>query len=820
MRKKLNRTILILLPLAVCPETFVHAQPRGVSFSGKYGQVEVGGPYVGLEFHESRPLPSRISFFYPVANSIDLSSDYWKRSESRPLIVKVRTDSGTWREIGDNGWPYSVYPHKVKFSEQDNEFRYAMSFEFALNQPSFVFSLIVNNIDKKPHAVSVSTLLRFTLRTCQTYAWRNTTGIMYDSSNSAIVGRFDHPDTDSAAVFVLNAGETPVGGMIQEHEVGGFEYERFLGAGDSLVVVQLVGSCPPEEVGERMKQLSSSWMEEVHSYDRAVQTAAFEVHHFRTGDEDIDTTAAWARAILAANAHYLDGDIVPMPCPAEYNFFFTHDLLLTDLGAVHFDLPRVKRDLLYLVRRAKDGVIPHAYYWRDGEFVTELCAPDNWNHLWFIAVSAGYLRHSFDTATGEILYPFLTRSLDNALSRLGEDRLMYAAHPDWWDIGNRVGPRAYLTVLTMKALREYLFVSAFLGKQTQRLGYLSDLSVRMQNALVGRLWDEEKKFLMNENGSDADPHYYAGSILAAASGMLDHQRSSELLKTAGQELVVPGLGVRTVMPADFHTDSLISYFKFVGLEAGAPFVYINGGIWPQCNAWYVMGLHEVGRLEEAVDFFRATMSLSGIIRSPMGHPAMYEYRFSDPSSPEFGKIDKPTFLWGGGLTLDVLYRLFAVKEGEWNCSIGDRRVVVKDTISASYAFGSKRELRIVGVGNRLNALRVDGTLIPSLVLPQTVAGEGTIEAVFGELRNPYLEGINAILHDIRLTNNELHLTISSFDQHRVEAKFMSGTPTESAFVGGKSVKTISSASVGDGCLRSVITFDGSTARQILVVRFE
>ncbi|MDH3251638.1 MAG: hypothetical protein OEM41_02535, partial [Ignavibacteria bacterium] len=31
-----------------------------VKFTGKRGQVEVGGPFAGVEFHESRPLPSRI----------------------------------------------------------------------------------------------------------------------------------------------------------------------------------------------------------------------------------------------------------------------------------------------------------------------------------------------------------------------------------------------------------------------------------------------------------------------------------------------------------------------------------------------------------------------------------------------------------------------------------------------------------------------------------------------------------------------------------------------------------------------------------------
>ena len=61
----------------------------------------MGGPFAGAEFHESRPLPSRISFYYPVANSIDLSTDYWKRGDSRPMAVGLQMDGGAPRWIGE-----------------------------------------------------------------------------------------------------------------------------------------------------------------------------------------------------------------------------------------------------------------------------------------------------------------------------------------------------------------------------------------------------------------------------------------------------------------------------------------------------------------------------------------------------------------------------------------------------------------------------------------------------------------------------------------------------------------------------------------------
>ena len=52
------------------------------------GQIEIGSPYVGIEIHKSFPLLNRISFYYPVANSIDISTDYWKRENFRIMSLR------------------------------------------------------------------------------------------------------------------------------------------------------------------------------------------------------------------------------------------------------------------------------------------------------------------------------------------------------------------------------------------------------------------------------------------------------------------------------------------------------------------------------------------------------------------------------------------------------------------------------------------------------------------------------------------------------------------------------------------------------------
>src|SRR3972149_10409642 len=61
------------------------------------GQIEVGGPYVGIEIHNSFPMLNRISFYYPVANSIDISEDYWTRENYRIMSVGLKVGNAPKR---------------------------------------------------------------------------------------------------------------------------------------------------------------------------------------------------------------------------------------------------------------------------------------------------------------------------------------------------------------------------------------------------------------------------------------------------------------------------------------------------------------------------------------------------------------------------------------------------------------------------------------------------------------------------------------------------------------------------------------------------
>ncbi len=821
-------------------------------FDGQRGQVEVGGRYVGFEFHHSRPVPSRISFFYPVANSIDVSTDYWKRDNSLPWAIGFRIGNGQVEWIHRQSWSYVLSPHKVTFLKKTDSLQWAISYESCLNEPAAVVSIVVKNSSRHPLTIEFYTQLLMSLRTCQTYTRRDSSLIAFNPDTQVLSAWFNYVDTDSAALFVQNVGERPNEWMSDANVVGAtdsggsrwptnlysasgktstqttrgrgvaaFAFRKTLEPTDTLKIVQIIGSCRETEIAERASRLHSHWGDEILAYDEYIRTKAQKEAYIITGNGEIDRSAVWARALIGANAHYLRGRIVPMPCPAEYNFFFTHDLLLTNLGAVNFDLPRVKENLLYLVSQSKDSVIPHAYYWRDDGFKMEYCGPENWNHLWFILVAGSYLRHSLDDSTGLLIYPGLRKSVHALLTRLHTDGLMYAYRPDWWDIGHIEGSRAYLTALTVRALREYLFISSFLHKTSAELLEYERTADAMQGALVERLWDRKDEYLTNFNEGAKDYHFYAGSLIAPVYDLLDQAHAQKLVATAARQLVDQRIGTRVAVPVDFATDSVIQAFKFAGAEAGPAYSYANGGVWPHSNAWYALALKSVNKLNESFDYVQRTMTIDGVAQSPNGLPAMYEYRSSDPGSPTFGTIDKPSFLWAGGMYLQVLYRLLATDENEWNIGIRDALPSQCDSVSCSFSFGGLKELKIRRFPNGYCALTADGEAVPSRILPLDLRSKRRWELTGNTFRTPVLASASAIVHSVVYDHEkkQIRCDVSSFKGHRTRLVMESESPPVRITVDGTLARWSDAPSKQSSPRRIGVEFQGSEQRQHIIAQF-
>ncbi|HUX61244.1 MAG TPA: hypothetical protein VMV32_08020, partial [Ignavibacteriaceae bacterium] len=552
-------------------------------------------------------------------------------------------------------------------------------------------------------------------------------------------------------------------------------YKKYLNPGESMTIVQIVGSSKQSEGKEIVNYLHKNYQTEINDYETYVLSRV-QNGKFITNDKVLDHSYLWAKAILAVDKHYIDGQIRPMPCPAEYNFYFTHDVMLTDLAAVNFDLPGVKEDLLYTIEHANsDYVIPHAYYWKDTSFTTEYAESDNWNHFWFIINAASYLRHSGDVATLEKLYPYLTKSLNLSLQNRKEG-LMWEIRPDWWDIGHNYGPRAYTTILEIKTLRDYIYISSVLNKNISKLEDYENVTTSLNKNLVDKLWDNKLNYLMNYyNRGGEDTHYYIGSLLAAHFNLLDKSHLSKLVNSAKEKLLDPKVGVYDVFPMDF--EKLNSIWKFLDNEEGAPYYYINGGIWPHGNSWYSLALIADNKKAEAYNFIKNVMTIHGIMNSPNGQPAMYEVRIGDPHNPKiYGTIDKPEFMWAGAWYIYSLYHLFGIKENDWNIQLNP--YLNAQNKSADFtltANGQEFNVNITGKGSNVKSIKYDGAELPSLVIPSEVKNIKDINIVLGEVSLPYIESTDAMLTNCSYnqSSNKISFTLKAFQNYTSKTEIIS-----------------------------------------------
>lgn len=805
-------SILLLSPFEVIGQdkSILHIKSKK-----EVGQIEVGGPFVGIEIHKSFPMLNRISFYYPVANSIDISEDYWKRENYRIMSVGLKIGDSPKRLLENEVYEVDQTPYSVSFKKEVFDTEIKISYEFCKNGPAMVVTYEITNKSKNTKDYEIFTRIETTLRTSHSYKLKDNAYTEFDENGSVIRINYDDIETGQAQIFIGNAGLLPSsfttkaefdgkvtkldkwwlendrflpGETIQKETlskpVAAFTYNKNLQPDESIKIVQIIGSSKISEGNEKSNYLIENYEKEVQDYENYILIESLKKSVITTGNETFDFTARWAKAILATNAHYLNGHIVPMPAQAEYNFYFTHDALLTDLAAVNFDLDRVKNDLRFIISLAdKEYIIPHAYYWKDTEYKTEFAGTENWNHFWFALLCARYLRHSGDIEFLNQLYPYIEKSIETALKNKGDDDLMWSFRPDWWDIGNNFGPRAYMTILAIRALREFNFISASINKEVTKLKFYEDLANRMNRKLVDLLWNGELNYLINyfEDGTE-DRHIYMGSLLASHFDLLDKDKNLKLIYTAKKNLLDEKLGIYSLYPMDLH--ELIGYMKFSGNEAGDPYHYANGGIWPHGNAWYALGLINNGFNKEAYEFIKQTMTMNGVINSPNGQPAMYEYRVSDYTNPNiYGKIDKPQFLWAGGWYLYTLYNLFGLRENEWNISfdpyIPDELDSVKLTVTIN---GKQVPVNICGRGSEISSISFNETLTPSAVLPANLKKLKEISIKLGNAVIPYLSSVNAIVNSpsFNMETKTLEFSLKSFEGHQIEFEILS--PIEKQYI--------------------------------------
>jgi hypothetical protein len=758
-----------------------------VHFRDGYGQVEIGGKYVGAEFHKSRPLPSRLSYYYPVANSIDLSTDYWERHKSHPYTILL-TSEGKTDTIGRVPYSYNSTPFNAQFENSENNYKITFSYDVCDDLPVLVLKMSIRNISNQNRDISLETSLQTSLHTSHTYTLRNTASLQYINSTIAMAA-FNNVDTDSAVFFIANAGEIPVNNFGVSTQFARdpklqFTYQKNLNAGDHIEIIQLLGMCRQKESKQIISNSLQQWEKSVSRNNELIQNYALNQTLFSIGDLDLVQTANWSKALLASNIHYINGQYMPMPCPAEYNFFFTHDLLLTNLGAMYFDLDYAKKGFQLLHSLTKDdSVLAHAYYWKDTQFVTEYCNFDNWNHMWFIIAASSYLKHSADFETLNLIFSMLKKSLQMILQSKGDDDLMYSKRPDWWDIGNVYGARVYNTTLMYKTLQDFVYIASQLDKKDEPLVNYLQLAGRMKNQFVEKFWDKKSDFLFSMiNNETVDHHFYSGSLVAAFFDLLDNDKTFRLLKTVKDTLLDENIGIRNAMPPDFQ--EWIQVYKFNGMEAGEPYFYFNGAVWPQGNIWYALALLSNNQVDEAKNVIKKYLSLNGIRNSPNGQPSFYETRISNSESPRYGEIDKPTFLWAGGWYLHTLYQLAGLRENSWN--IFFHPSLPQGFENAEYdftLFGKLCRTRWRGQGNYFHQIEIDGQIQYSAVITSPAT---RINLERGKPETPYLAEANCTINNVifQALGKKFSVEFSGIVDQIVSLVVISPTPLQKSELNG------------------------------------
>lgn len=853
--KKIRIVFALLFLFSCSGQMNDHVQHESlrVTFGGDHAQIEVGGPYAGIEMHRSAPALNRVSFFYPVANSIDLSADYWKREQFRVMGLGLKVGKSPRRWIGVEPFDCQLTPYRVRFVRADSGFTLTIDYRFCKEISAFVASFEIKNTGSRSEPFELYTHLELSLRTCHSYKLKDKAWTEFDREGDAIYANFNDPETGSAQIFVANAGLEPVSftsradhaispecehnhWMLGESELPGsiigseelerplaaYVYRQDLNPGQSMQVVQLIGSVRQGEGRQTVRTLLDTYQDDVRAYERIVLEKAYKNGHLKTGDPILDHSVHWSKAILAANAHYLDNAVVPMPCQAQYNFYFTHDVLLTDLAAVFFDMERVKKDLEFIISHADDRLtIPHAYYWRDDRYVTEWALNDNWNHFWFTLVSARYLRHSHDRDFLEKLYPYIQRSLKLALENKGKDDLMWAFRPDWWDIGSSYGQRSYMTILMIRSLRAFNYIASALKKDPIPIQENEALAKRMQAKLTGVLWDDDLNYLINTyEGGVKDSHHYIGSMLAAHFHLLDKHREDDLVQTASRTLLDEKLGIYNVFPMDFHT--LIDFLKLNGNEAGDPYVYMNGGIWPHGNAIYALALIANGRQPDANRFIKQVMSIEGIINSPNGQPAMYEYRNGNPGDPAiYGRVDKPQFLWAGSWYLYSLYYLQGMRENVWNLSFDPW--LAEGQASSSFTVlinGNPVSVNVHGCGEIVERITYDGKTMPTVVVPDGFTGK-SINICMGIPKMPCVISAGSVLKSCVYETRKHVLTaeLSAFPGHESQVEILSPLEIESMRINGEIREEDWYTSEQDGFYNIRVDFVHQSSDAVITVGF-
>ena len=254
--------------------------------SKEIGQIEVGSPYMGIEIHKSFPMLNRISFYYPVANSLDISEDYWKRENYRIMTVGIKIGNSPKEFLKNEVYQIDQTPYSVSFSKVKDESKFEISYEFCKNEPAMLVTYSFTNKSKTAEDYEVYTRLSTVLRTSHTYQAFDSASSEYNSKSKTLSLNYDDIETGRAKVFISNTGIFPdsytstipgnyssIDQWWLDHNLSlpeetlpagregktcaAFIYKKKLNPGETLIIGQVIGSIKISDGEKRIEKILS-----------------------------------------------------------------------------------------------------------------------------------------------------------------------------------------------------------------------------------------------------------------------------------------------------------------------------------------------------------------------------------------------------------------------------------------------------------------------------------------------------------------------------------------------------------------------------------
>jgi len=188
--------VFLILPIILYSQNNL----RPISFD-KEAKIEIGSNFIGLEFHKSRPLPQRISFYYPLANSIDVSTDYWYRDTT--YVIKGLVQFGDEKiDLTNELFPFKLTPFSVDFQKEYNNKIIKISYRFTDKTRSSVTTYTIINRSGRKQNLKLELENNLSLKTSHTFAYKN--DFRFETiENKLFVAEHLSSETGEASIYIL-----------------------------------------------------------------------------------------------------------------------------------------------------------------------------------------------------------------------------------------------------------------------------------------------------------------------------------------------------------------------------------------------------------------------------------------------------------------------------------------------------------------------------------------------------------------------------------------------------------------------------------------